>query len=224
MNRSPRYRMCLCVLLAALPLAASASSFQPIESIRQAAAAAVPGAGSSGVEVEAMVDAALRLPACPAALHAQPANAGTIEVACPGSSGWRLYVPVRVRRMQAVLVLQRPLAPGTPLEASALALEERDVGRTVGALVDASALHGYSLRRPLPAGSILTAADVQAPRLVRRGDAVVLVARAGGIEVRAGGRALADAGAGDRVTVENLSSRRQLQGIVRASGEVEVGI
>lgn len=212
--------------LLALPIAAVAagSSFQPAESIQQAAMAAVPGAGSSGVEIEAVVDSALRLPACTTSLQAQPASSGTIEVVCPGNTGWRLYVPVRVRRVQEVLVLQRPLMPGELLTGDALALESRDVGRVVGALVDPNAVLGYRLRRPLAAGTVLTAADVQSPRLVRRGDSVVVVARAGGIEVRTSGKALGDAGAGERVNVENLSSRRMLQGVVRPGGEVEVGI
>lgn len=212
--------------LLALPLAAavSAASFQPAESIQQAAIAAIPGAGSPGVGIEAVVDSALRLPACATSLQAQPASSGTVEVVCPGNSGWRLFVPVRVRRVQEVLVLQRPLMPGETLGGDALALESRDVGRVVGALVDIDAVQGYRLRRPLPAGAILTSADVQSPRLVRRGDSVVVVARAGGIEVRAAGKALGDAGAGERVNVENLSSRRMLQGVVRPGGEVEVGI
>ncbi len=205
------------------PGLALAAEFQPIETIRQSAMAAVPGFGSPGVEVEAVVDSALRLPACGLPLQAQPAAAGTMEVVCPGNSGWRLYVPIKQRRLQQVLVLQRPLARGEAITADALALEQRDVARSPGALVDANVVQGYSLRRPLTAGAVLTSADVISPRLVRRGDSVTLVARAGGIEVRAQARAMADAGAGERVNVENLSSRRLLQGVVLASGEVEVG-
>lgn len=216
----------LCSLMLIAPMfadGASANDFQSPDTIRQTAMAAVPGAGLAGVEVEAVVDPALRMPGCTEALRGQPATAGTVEVICPGAMGWRLYVPVKVRRQQEVLVLQRALAPGETLGAGNVALETRDVARLAGALTDASSIAGFSLRRPLAAGAVLTSADVLSPRLVRRGDSVTVVARTGGIEVRAQGRAMADAGVGDRLSVENLSSRRMLQGVVLAGGEVEVG-
>jgi flagella basal body P-ring formation protein FlgA len=58
--------------------------------------------------------------------------------------------------------------------------------------------------------------------VIQRGDPVVLVSRSGGIEVRASGRALAAAGVDERISVENVSSRRVVQGQVLASGEVLV--
>jgi len=68
----------------------------------------------------------------------------------------------------------------------------------------------------------LTAAHLAPPRLVRRGDSVALLARSNGVEVRMPGRALGDAGAGERVSVRNPSSRRTIQGLVLADGEVLV--
>ena len=45
----------------------------------------------------------------------------------------------------------------------------------------------------------------------------------GGVEVRMVGRALDDAGARERISVENVSSRRVVQGVVSAQGDVIVG-
>ena len=66
-----------------------------------------------------------------------------------------------------------------------------------------------------------SAGDLVAPRLVRRGDTIALVSRQGGIEVCMAGRALADAGARERVSVENLSSRRVVQGTVDEAGDAD---
>ena len=74
----------------------------------------------------------------------------------------------------------------------------------------------------MPAGTVLSASDLAAPRLVRRGDQVALVSRRGGVEVRVSGRALGDAGENERVAVENLSTRRVLQGRVGPGGDVVV--
>jgi flagella basal body P-ring formation protein FlgA len=208
----------LLMFLLVLPMtvAQAAGGFQPVESIRAAALGAVPDG-----QAEASLDPALRMPACDQALQAQQATAGTVEVSCP--DGWRLFVPVKVRRSQAVLVLARGVAAGEAVAADALATETRDVSRIAGAvLADPAQAVGRVARRTLTAGTVLSAGDLVAPRLVRRGDQVALVSRRGGVEVRVAGRALGDAGEDERVAVENLSSRRVLQGRVGPGGEVLV--
>ena len=71
-----------------------------------------------------------------------------------------------------------------------------------------------------PRSADLLAADV----LVRRGQRVTLVAMAGGIEVRAAGEAVADAGPDGRVRVLNLSSRRVVEGRAEAGDRVRVSL
>lgn len=207
-----------CVLAGVVAAAtAAASGFQPVPSIREAALAAVGGG-----DAEAALDPALRMPRCPQPLQARQTGAGTVEVACP--DGWRLFVPVRLRRSQPVLVLARGVAAGETIAADMLTRESRDARRIAGAAVaDAADAIGQVARRTLVAGSVLTAGDLAAPRVVRRGDTVALVSRQGGVEVRMAGRALGDAGARERVSVENLSSRRVVQGVVAADGDVVVG-
>lgn len=218
--RRPRaLRSAVCALLMGLASSTvAASSFQPVESIR-AAALSVSGAGE---EAEANLDPALRMPQCAQPLEARRTAATTVEVACP--SGWRLFVPVRVRRSQTVLVLSRSVASGETITADVFTAEQRDASRIAGAAIASPAeAVGRSARRTLVAGSVLTANDLVAPRLVRRGDTIALVSRQSGIEVRMAGKALGDAGASERVSVENLSSRRVVQGTVDADGNVIVG-
>jgi flagella basal body P-ring formation protein FlgA len=82
---------------------------------------------------------------------------------------------------------------------------------------------GQTLRLGGQAGQVLRRSDLIAQAVVKRGEPVALVAGGGGFEVRMAGRALADAGTGEVVRVENLSSRRVLSGVVAAPGEVRVG-
>lgn len=211
----------LLLLSVALAPAAHGMQFEPVESIRAAAVAAVAGGAA---DAEASVDAALRLPRCAGGLHGQAANAGTVEVRCQDAGGWRLFVPVRARRSQQVLVLTRNVAAGEVIAESDFVVETRDTGRVVGAaLGEPAAAVGRSARRMLAAGSVLGGNDLVTPRVVRRGDSVMLVSRDGPIEIRMQGRALADAGIDDRVTVENSSSRRVVQGRVSPAGEILVG-
>lgn len=217
-RRRRALRSAVTALLAMLAMSVAASIFQPVESIR-AAALSVAGEGE---EAEANLDPALRMPHCAQPLEARRTAAATVEVACP--SGWRLFVPVRVRRSQTVLVLSRSVASGETITADVFTAEQRDASRIAGAAIASPAeAVGRSARRTLMAGSVLSANDLVAPRLVRRGDTIALVSRQSGMEVRMAGRALADAGVNERVGVENLSSRRVVQGRVDADGNVVVG-
>lgn len=209
------------LLLSCLP--AQAADFEPVESIRAAALGAVLSETDDPSRAQVTLDPALRLPRCVNGLRAQVTAAATVEVACSDSSGWRLFVPVKLRRAQSVLTLNRTVAAGSVLSADMLNTETRDLSRVAGAsLSNPGDAVGRSARRTLVAGSVLDPGDLVSARLVRRGDAVTLVSHAGSIEVRMAGRALGDAGENERVSVENASSRRIIQGVVGSNGDVLV--
>lgn len=213
----PMLRLTLALIGGLTACTVLAADFHSVDSIKAAALGALP----AGSEAEATLDSALRLPRCDASLVARVQGSHSVEVSCP--DGWRLFVPVRVRRSQTVLVLSRGIAPGETITADAFIPETRDASRIVGAAVaDPSQALGRVARRMLSAGTVLSATDLVAQRLVRRGDNVALVSRRGGVEVRVAGKALADAGENERVTVENLSSRRVVQGVVGPDGDVWV--
>ncbi|MGM1041245.1 MULTISPECIES: flagellar basal body P-ring formation chaperone FlgA [Stenotrophomonas maltophilia group] len=198
---------------------AAAADWQPVASIRAAALSTLP-AGSEG---EAQVADALRLPICGSALQVQPTANTTVEVSCPDAGGWRLFVPVKVRRNQTVLVLNRGIGTGETLTAADITTAQRDAARIAGAVLsDPNAAIGRVARRPLQAGALLSNNDLVVQRLIKRGDNVSLVSRRGSVEVRIAGRAMGDAGENERVSVENLSSRRIVQGTVDAAGDVIV--
>jgi len=210
-------RILLMFALLCVSGALMAGDVEPLDSIRAAAL------DIAGLEAELTIDPALKLPRCGIRLQARRSGHGTVEVSCPKASGWRLFVPVRIRRDQSVLVLTRGVAAGDTVSADMLAQETRDATRVVGApLTDPSSAIGQTIRRALAAGSVLTAAHLRAPDAVRRGDQVTLISRQGGIEVRMAGRALAAGSLGERISAENMSSHRRVQGVVMGDGEVRV--
>ncbi|HEY4583222.1 MAG TPA: flagellar basal body P-ring formation chaperone FlgA [Lysobacter sp.] len=209
------------MLLAAALAGRAAPGFTPVADILKAAETALGGAGA---QVEATVDAAVRMPACGQPLSAVALGPRMAEVRCPDPSGWRLTVPARVRREADVVVLTAPVRGGVAIEAAQLAVQRRDVagGSGVG-MADPSQVAGRIARRALPAGAVVTAGDLaDGAGALKRGDPVVIVSRAGGIEVRMGGRALGSAVSGAVVAVENLASRRIVRGRLVADGVVEV--
>ncbi len=63
---------------------------------------------------------------------------------------------------------------------------------------------------------------IAADKIVRRGQTVTLIASAGGIRVRAPGRALGDGAQDERVRVQNLSSLKVVEGVVENASSVRV--
>ncbi len=196
----------------------AAAEFQPLAAIRHAAL----GALAPDADAEAALDPALRMPSCTAPLLARPNGAASVEVSCPAPA-WRIFVPIRLHSSQNVLVLKRNIGSGEAVGAADFTVQSRDAARRVaGVIADPARAVGRVARRPLLAGSVLSSADVASAVRIRNGDNVELVSRSGGIEVRVAGRALGAAGENERLNVENLSSRKIVQGVVDASGVVLV--
>lgn len=201
--------------------AAVAGGFTPVADIARAAQGAL---GSAGAQVEASVDPALRMPLCGQPLSAVATGPRMAEVRCPDTPGWRLTVPARVRREADVVVLLGPAQAGVPIGAAQLTVQRRDLGGgAVAGFTDPAQVAGHVPRRALPAGAVVLAGDLaDGAGALRRGDPVVIVSRAGGIEVRMGGRALGGATGGAVVAVENAQSKRIIRGRLVAEGIVEV--
>lgn len=215
-------RICLSILLSGIAAArAMAADVQPLDEIRAMAIAAL-GAGDAQ-SAEAVLDPALRMARCTQPLKAVATGPTTAQVRCDDLPGWRLYVPVRVRREAEVVTLRAPVAAGTPITAEHLVVQRREVGDIAGATFsDPAALVGRIPSRALAPGVVPTAADLALGQPLRRGDPVVLVSRTGGVEVRVPGRALGPAQAGGAVAVENAASHRVLRGRLVAEGVVEL--
>lgn len=198
---------------------AAAAEWQPHEEIRTAALAAFAAPAGAG---EAALDPQLRLTRCHQPLQAVATGPRTAEVRCPDTPGWRVYVPVRIRYLQDVVVLKAAHPAGMPIAADDVRVQQREVGVGGAWLSDPARVVGQVPRRPLPPGVPLAADDFGPAATLRRGDPVVLLVRQAGFEVRMAGRALGPPGPGGLVTVENASSRRLVRGYLAGEGVVEV--
>ncbi|HET9010412.1 MAG TPA: flagellar basal body P-ring formation chaperone FlgA [Gemmatimonadaceae bacterium] len=213
------------------PAPADAPGVQALAAVRSAAERALRGQIDpqlSGVTLNAAaLDARLRLAACPTALEtfAQPPRGNQaralVRVSCGAS--WTLNVPVEIRRELDVLVLRRAVTRGEILGAADVVAQKRQVASLsspyVGRVAD---LAGRTTRRPLPEGTPVTAEALSAALLIKRGQTVTLTASTAGFEVRAPGRALADASASQRLRVQNLDSLKVVEGVAESDGVVRV--
>jgi flagella basal body P-ring formation protein FlgA len=230
MNRhSLRPLWIACLLLVLGPGAAHAQEpGEPLARIEAAAIAAVRAQLPATATITAgALDTRLRLPPCAgkpraAAPSLRGANA-TVAVRCDAPAAWTVHVPLRISDLRPVLMLNRAIQRGDLVEAQMFVTQTFDVAQLpLGYVSDLAAIAGQQFRRPLAAGAVPTPADLEPPRWIRRGERVQLLGRAGNLEVRADGKALADGAAGGRVRVENHRSKRIVEGTVTAPGVVEV--
>lgn len=149
----------------------------------------------------------------------------TVGVRCGHPKPWTLYVPVTVNVYKQVVVATDALPRGTVLGKDHVKTAKRNLAKLPqGYFVDPQNLLGMKLKRNVSGGLPLVPTMVEAPRIVKRGQRVTLIAIVSGIQVSMPGKAMANGSAGERIRVKNLSSKRIVEGVVSGSGEVRVGI
>ena len=235
MSVNPLTRGLLAAALVGFALQAGAQdavALQSLETIRGTAERALRAElpKVAGVELRAAApDSRLRLPACGSRLTTHTvAPRGSqsrvlVRVGCDSGAIWSVNVPVEVRREITVFVLRRSLGRGDALLAADVVAQKRVIAGLASPFVmRIEDLNGRHTRRPLSEGTALTADALAPALLIHRGQSVTLAASAGGIEVRAPGRALADATANQRLRVQNLESLKVVEGVAESTGVVRV--
>jgi len=217
------------LLCAAAPARADEGLERPerIAAVARATAARESGRAPAELEV-GVIDPRLRLRACdtePAGRLTPGTRSSTqltVEVRCPGPP-WRQFVPVRVHAEEPVVIAAHPLGRLEVVTASDVALVSRDLASIpTGYFRSLDDVVGRIAQRTIGPGEVLSPTTVRPPPLVRRGQTVTLIARAGGLAVRSAGVVQGDGGLAERVRVRNAASGRTVEGFVRSSDTVEV--
>jgi flagellar basal body P-ring formation protein FlgA len=221
---------CLAATAATAARSADLQDVSQLESIaRTEAALHLPPLGERQRLIAGPIDARLRLERC--SLPVKPVVGGgghmrdriLVELRCPGTPQWHLYVPVRVVGTSSVTIAAHAIVAGSVLTDKDVRVEQRDIAELPpGYLDDATVAVGLTASRPISSGAVITNQYLVAAKAVQRGQTVTLVADAGGMSVRMAGRALSDGLMNQRVRVENLSSGKVVEGIARSEQVVEI--
>ncbi len=89
-------------------------------------------------------------------------------------------------------------------------------------ILDADKIAGMTPRRIVTAGKPVAFNDMQSPRMVGRGETVTLVFKDGGMVVSTKGKSMQDGVMGEMVRVTNITSSKQLAGVITGLREVTV--
>jgi flagella basal body P-ring formation protein FlgA len=149
----------------------------------------------------------------------------TVEVRCTGTKPWKIFVPANLTLYENVLAAARTIVRGEVLGADDLTVVTQKVSSSSQTYFrNAEQAIGFVAKRSIQAGKIITAYMLQAPRLVKRGQEVILMATTPLMEVRMKGQALSDGAKGDVIQVRNVSSKRVVEGVVTGTGVVRVNM
>jgi len=190
--------------------------------LRDQAAQANPGRDVS-VDVERL-DPRLTFVACAElSLSTQggPYGRVTAIARCDRPRAWSAAIPATVSVRAPVAVLSHPLPRDARITSADVALEPRDLGTLHGDYAtDVAAVTGWTAKRALDAGTVLSARYLKPAAVVARGDTVQISSARGSVAVHAAGTALGPGVAGEQISVRNLASDRIVRAWVTGPGMV----
>jgi flagella basal body P-ring formation protein FlgA len=148
-----------------------------------------------------------------AALTVTGEGMAPIESRVSGQVTEMIEAPVAVTRLLPETVLRSDDIRVTRVRSGLL---QNEVAKSVDQIV------GMQLRRPVAAGQPLRLADLVRPSLVQRGAIVRIELSAAGLSVTGQATALDDGAEGDKIRVQNMSSKAFLFAQVVGPGQVRV--
>ena len=215
--------------------AANKNAYQNHESIRQAASDFARQLSEGVGQPENItisvgkLDRRLRLAKCDQSLQTfrspNTKNYGrtTVGVRCDGDKSWKLYVSVNIKIIKPVVTIKHAVTRNSVLQASDLLLEDKDIsGLHRGYYSDIKQLVGKLVKNSLKSGLVVTPGHVKNPLAVKKGTTVIILADAGGIQVNMKGKAMKSGAIGDWIPVQNLSSKRKIEGRILRPGVIQV--
>lgn len=147
----------------------------------------------------------------------------SIAVTVNGQAVLKVGLKFNVKLYRQVAVATTQMNARDAFTENSLRYERMDTGQIPpGFYVDKSKIVGLTARRLIMPGMVITDSMVNRPVLVKRGDAVILVALQGDMEITAAGQSMQDGYEGQLIRVKNVSSNKIVLGKVMDANRVQV--
>ncbi|MGI9284712.1 MAG: flagellar basal body P-ring formation chaperone FlgA [Pseudomonadales bacterium] len=227
------YRACAFAVFISSNASAFTASEQITTAVKEFVSAESDAATPASVEKTEIqvngIDSRLRLADCGETLTLALQNTrrlpgrNLVKVSCAAPNPWSIYVPANVVWYQTVVSSRVPLNKAKALTTSDVYLQQIKINRSGSAYYSRQEdVVGKLLKRRIAANQPLTAVLLEEADLVRKGDTVIMLAKAGGIAVRTEGEALTNGAAGEQIRVKNRGSKRIVKAEVTGRGQVKV--
>ena len=150
---------------------------------------------------------------------------GTVKVTCAADKPWTMYVPVKIKIYQPVVIINTPMSKDEVITAANISVKNTDIiNLHNGFFTDPDMVIGHVMRLSTKAGSIVTPRLIAKYKLVKRGDRVNIALEDPELTISMQGESLEDGGLGDNIKVRNNSSKKIIEATIVAPGKVQVHI
>lgn len=147
----------------------------------------------------------------------------TLKTECLSPHPWKIYVALELERLHPVVVSRASLPRGTAVTEQDLLIKQENIDRlNFGYFTQVEEVVGMITRRALQQGLPLTPNQLEPPRLISKGDSVLIEARNSRIRVKMPGLAMSDGRKGQQISVRNIQSQRLVRAEVIDNGVVRV--
>ncbi len=170
----------------------------------------------------------LNLPLCSQPIQAFTANPlktgrSSINVRCNVGKKWAIFVPATITPFEQVVILTQPLQSGEAVTERQITLARKDVSQLHGNyLTQITQVLNKQAIRTLSVGTVVVLKDFVEPKLVKRGERVMITSDRSGIAIKMNGIAQSDGSRGQMIRVKNQNSERIINATVIDSGQVSV--
>lgn len=175
------------------------------------------------------IDRRLKLPLCEQPLQSFSKNESlkngrvSIGVRCSSRKNWSLYISATIKIYKNVYVLAKPLLKGQKITKAHLTLEKVQQSKLRrGYLTDFSQIKNKQAKRHLSIGTVINPANFAEPKVIHRGEKVIISASSPYFDIRMPGQALMDGVKGQIINVKNVKSNRMIQATAIKPGLVSV--
>ena len=206
--------------------------FQSLDSIYELVKDTVARNINTSAEYEISVlplDSQLKLPECTEPLEAftttDSIKAGrtSIGIRCNAEKKWSIFTSAVIKVYETVIVLSRSVQRGEIITRQHLATEKRDVSNLRGDFVtQVEQVENKQAARYTQAGTILGLRSFIEPRLIKRGDKIIISAIQPAFAIRMNGVAMMDGTKSQLIRIKNENSGRIINATVIEPGLVSV--
>lgn len=175
------------------------------------------------------LDTRLKLVQCEKAIRFElirPAHQSrniTVKTLCDSRKRWSIYVPITLEVYADIVVAARDLGRGTIISDEDLDTIRIDTSSLpTGHIVDKSRVLGMELKRSTRSGGYLLLSSMEKPRVINKGDVVLVESRNSTLSVATKGTALNNGQVGEQIKVRNDQSDRVVDALVAGPGRVVV--
>ncbi len=147
----------------------------------------------------------------------------SVGVKCNTPKKWTVYISVIINLYQNVLVLSQPIRRGNIFSKDMFKIEKKDVSiLRPGFIIDSLDIINKQATRNLNFDTVLNKNHYTEPKLIKRGDNVVISLKSQNLNISMDGIAVSDGVKGQKIRVKNIKSQQIVQAIVEKQGQVVI--